>query len=114
MPKDWLLFVAGDADHLITKLVSPKPYLRGMAIYKEQGFQKLENIYDLAGSVFKIMPEGYHLTGRHYGAFLYIGKDLGSPVTENERVTRKCSEEQLQLLSDHANALKSKWYRGLR
>lgn len=114
MPKDWLLFVAGDAPHLITKLVSPKPYLRGMAMYKEHGFQKLENIYDLAGSVFKIMPEGYHLTGRHYGAFLYIGKDLGSPVAEEGRVTRKCSNEQLQLLSDHANALKSKWYRGLR
>lgn len=58
MPKDWLLFVAGDAPHLITKLVSPKPYMRGMAIYKEQGFQKLEDIYDLVGSQFKIMPEG--------------------------------------------------------
>lgn len=114
MPKDWLLFVAGDAPHLITKLVSPKPYMRGMAIYKENGFQKLESIYDLVGSQFKIMPEGYHLTGRHYGAFLYLGADKGSPITEDGRVTRKCSEEQLQLLSDHAHALKNKWYRGLR
>lgn len=60
MPKDWLLFIAGDAPYLITKLVSPKSYLRGMAIYKEQGFQKLENIYDLVGSQFKIMPEGWN------------------------------------------------------
>lgn len=53
MPKDWLLFINADADELITRLVSPKEDLRGMAIENERGFQKLDGIEDLVGSHFR-------------------------------------------------------------
>lgn len=57
-----------------------------------------------------------HLTGRHQGCFLYIGKDVGSPVSEEKagRTTRVCSEEELRLLSAHGFQLRTAWHRGLR
>lgn len=75
IPDDVIIFVYGSAKELITKLISPDSTMRGMAIYKESGFQKLENITDLVGSKFVIQPEGYHLTGRHYALFLDISGD---------------------------------------
>lgn len=75
IPDDMILFINGDAKELITKLISPNPTMRGMAIVKDNGFEKLETVYDIRNSYFKIMPEGYHLTGRHYGIFLDISGD---------------------------------------
>lgn len=58
MPKDWILFLDGQTTGLITKLISPVPEFRGMAIEKDGGFSRVENIYDLVGSFFRIQPEG--------------------------------------------------------
>ncbi|MGL6131089.1 MAG: hypothetical protein ACRCZ9_05715 [Fusobacteriaceae bacterium] len=57
-PKDLLFFVAGKAPELITKLISPNPAFRGLAITRVDAFTNFEKIEDLAGSFFKIMPEG--------------------------------------------------------
>jgi hypothetical protein len=101
MPKNVLLFVAGGASHLISKLVSPKPEMRGLALRKEQGtFQKLETVSDITNTIFKIMPEGYHLTGRHYGAFLGLNHADEAAL--------------INTLSLHAETLKSKWYRKIK
>lgn len=115
MPKDWILFLDGQASGLITKLISPIPEFRGMAIEKDAGFERVENIHDLVGSFFRIQPEGYHLTGRHKGCFLYIGKD--NTATEDPskvRHTKIASDAQLSLLSAHAYELQQAWYKGLR
>lgn len=58
MPKDWILFLDGQTTGLITKLISPVPEFRGMAIEKEQGFENIDNLYSLTGSFFRIQPEG--------------------------------------------------------
>lgn len=58
VPRNMLLFVDGSAPELITRLISPKPEYRGMAIVNEKGFAKLENVNDMVGSMFKIQPEG--------------------------------------------------------
>lgn len=58
MPKDWILFLDGQCSGLITKLISPVPEFRGMAIEKEQGFSNIDNLYSLTGSFFRIQPEG--------------------------------------------------------
>jgi len=105
IPRGMIFFVNGDAPELIVRLVSPKPQYRGMAIVKEEGFARLESIYDLVGSQFKIQPEGYHLTGRHYGLFLDV---------EEGNANREMTANGLQRLSDHANALRQRWYRNLR
>lgn len=114
IPKNWVLFIAGEASHLITKLVSPKADRRGMAIVAEKGLTKLENVHDLVGSQFKILPEGYHLTGRHYGCFLYIGPKKGDHKPNPARYTFEAINEEVALLSAHAYQLRSNWYRGLR
>lgn len=59
MPKDWILFLDGQTSGLITKLISPVPEFRGMAIEKEQGFASINSLYDLTGSFFRIQPEGF-------------------------------------------------------
>jgi len=110
MPYGFLLFIAGDAPHLITKLVSPKPELRGIALVKENGtFDKLQTIYDLTNTRFEIQAEGYHLTGRHYGAFLDIlnASPAGTPGGEMDAAGYTA-------LENHAQVLKSGWFRGLR
>lgn len=107
MPTDMILFLSGDVDSIITKLISPKADLRGVAMIKESGFQKLENISDLVGSQFKIMPEGYHLTGRHYGIFLNI-----NPATGN--ANREMQTDGFNMLRGHASQLRGEWYNGLR
>jgi hypothetical protein len=58
MPKDILLFVSGDAPELITRLISPNPDFRGLALAKTDSFTNFEKLENLAGSFFKIMPEG--------------------------------------------------------
>lgn len=115
MPKDWILFLDGQTSGLITKLISPVPEFRGMAIEKEQGFTNLDNLYSLTGSFFRIQPEGYHLTARHKGCFLYIGKDTTATEDPSKvRHTKVASEDQLATLSAHAYELQQAWYRGLR
>lgn len=116
MPKDWLLFLDGQADKLITQLVSPKVKYRGIAIEKEKGFEKVETIQDMMGSFFRIQPTGYHLTGRHKGCFLYIGEEIGTATADpnKNRTTKLCSQEELNLLSAHAFELKQSWYKGIR
>lgn len=84
MPSDVIMFLDDDSNDLIKRLISPKPDRRGIALVKETGFEKLESIHDITNSVFKILPEGYHLNGRHKGLFM----DL-APIRKWEEIEAK-------------------------
>lgn len=114
MPKDVLLFVSGDAPELITRLISPNPAFRGVALARVDAFTNFEKLQNLAGSFFKIMPEGYHLTGRHFGLYLHLKK--GVNVTDPEGNTHEglMAPEGRQAIKDHRELLRGAWYRNLR
>lgn len=112
LPKNLLFLVAGEAQELITKLVSPNADFRGLALTKAEAFTNFEKIEDLAGTFFKIQPEGYHLTGRHYGMFLHLAK--GKTMAEGAPCERYMSDAGFKLIKDHKALLTSGWYRNLR
>ena len=115
MPKDFLFFVAGEAPELITRLISPNPEFRGLAMTRTEAFQNFEKIEDLVGTFFKIMPEGYHLTGRHFGYFLHMKK--GIPHTDPKLVehgVHLMSEAGLEAIKNHRALLNGQWFRNLR
>lgn len=114
---DWIFVLNQKSKDVITKMVSPQDDKRGMAMVNEKGFAKFEDLYDLVGSEFKIMPEGYHLTGRHQGCMLYVGEhDL---CTDDGNYTMpikdgKMGEHIIGKMEKYADSLKQHWYRGLR
>lgn len=117
MPNDWVLATDKDAKDIITKLYSPNEAYRGVAMVKEKGFIKLEDVFDLIDCEFKVMPEGYHLTGRRQGCFLYTGSHkLTNDDGEQTRPLRNDSEsvEVMNTMKDHVEILKKAWYKGLR
>lgn len=114
MPKDILFFVSGDAPELITRLISPNPSFRGIALAKVDAFTNFEKLQNLAGSFFKIMPEGYHLTGRHYGLYLHLQKGVDVKDPEDNVHTGLMNPVGRQALRDHRELLRGAWYRNLR
>lgn len=64
LPKDFLLFVNGGADFLLTKNMEPLPEFRGMATFREDGRKLYEDEADLIGSKFKVYPEAWYMDGR--------------------------------------------------
>lgn len=114
MPKNILLFVSGDASELITKLVSPNPAFRGIALTKVEAFTNFEELENLAGTFFKIMPEGYHLTGRHFGLFFHMEKGITVKDPEGNEHVGCMNENGRKALKDHKALLRGGWYRSLR
>ncbi|MGL5576781.1 MAG: hypothetical protein ACRDD8_05310 [Bacteroidales bacterium] len=114
MPKNILFFVSGDAPELITKLISPNPDFRGVALTKVEAFTNFERLENLAGSFFKIMPEGYHLTGRHFGLFFHMAKGISVTDPEGNVHAGIMNEDGRRIMRDHRELLKGAWYRGLR
>lgn len=113
MPNSWIFASNKKAYDIITKLRSPNKLYRGLTLVKERGFAKIEEIYDIIDSYFKIMPEGYHLTGRHQGCFLYTG--VHKVINEDAEETRplkddEASEEVMNTLAKHVETLRSAWY----
>lgn len=114
MPKGMIMFIAGEADKIITKLVSPKKDLRGMAAIRDKGFGVLSDLNDMVGTYFKIMPEGWHLTGRHYGLILDLENDGVSNSNIDAVVNRQMAPAGFTRLASHKTVLRNEWYRNLR
>jgi len=63
LPTDFLLFVNGGADFLLTKNQSSNPDFRGVGTYKENGVIKFEDEMDLVGTKFKVHAEKWYMDG---------------------------------------------------
>ncbi len=64
LPTDFLLFVNGGADHLLTRNQSKNPAFRGLGAFKEETAIKFEDEMDLVGTKFKVFPENWFLDGK--------------------------------------------------
>lgn len=115
MPNNWVATVNTEASDIITKLESPQEEYRGLALVNPKGFAKFESLYDIVGAEFKIMPEGYHITGRHQVCFLYTGAHNLFTGDGNHTIPIDGDGDHvIKTLNDHARALRDSWYRGLR
>ena len=114
VPSGMILFIAGEADSLVTKLISPKSDLRGMAAIKDNGFGVLKDLNDMVGTYFKIMPEGWHLTGRHFGLILDLKNDGVANPNIDAVVNRQMAPAGFTSLAAHKTVLRNEWYRNLR
>lgn len=106
MPRNKILFLYGNAQSIITKLISPKTDRRGLSIIKDNGFENMDSLNSFIGSYYKIQPLGYNVTGRRYGVWLDLAHDAEADGS--------MSATGLAELTAHATYLKNRWYRGLR
>lgn len=116
MPDDWIFAVNKDTNEILTNLISPKKDFRGMAIVKEAGFSKLENLYDLIGAEFRILPEGHFVTGRHQACLLYTGiHGVSNTDGEFTRPLKDDSQSQkiMETLNTHADTIRETWYKDI-
>ena len=74
LPKDFLLFVNGGAEFLLTKNQSANENFRGLGTYKEEGIMKFEDERDLVGTKFKVHAESYNMDGKTDALIMDIKK----------------------------------------
>jgi len=74
IPTDFLLFVNGGADFLLTRNQSQNPDFRGLKTYKETGVIKFEDEYDLVGTKFKVEEESWVMEGTTDALIMDINK----------------------------------------
>ena len=108
IPKNKILFLNGSANAIVTRMESTKADRRGLGIEKATVFTSMESINDFIGSYYRVMPEGYFVTGRHQGVWLDIGADSQSGSSGGKMATAGITE-----IVNHAKALKAAYAKSI-
>ena len=74
IPTDFLLFVNGGSDFLLTRNQSQNPSYRGMGTYKENAVIKFDDEIDLVGTKFKVHAENWYMEGSTDALIMDINK----------------------------------------
>lgn len=96
LPKDFLLFVNGGTDHLLTRNQESDPNFRGLRRYMEQGVVKFEDEMDLIGNKFKVGAEGWFMDGRSDALLMDINKNRSN----SDRIMQEAGFTAVQSFAD--------------
>lgn len=103
LPTDFLLFVNGGSDFLLTKNQSANPDFRGLGTYREEGVIKFEDEADLVGTKFKVHAESYNMDGRTDALIMDIKGGTG-----RFHATRVMQSAGITAVSDYVTALEAR------